>query len=71
MNIRYRVELSQAEGCELTALLSAGGTRSAGSRGRRYCWRPIKASATRPSPRQLGWARPAYTGPSAASWKQS
>jgi Winged helix-turn helix len=37
MNVRYRVELSQTERAELTALLS-GGTHVASSSGRRYYW---------------------------------
>ena len=37
MNVRYRVELSQAERGELTALLS-GGTLAARKLKRRYCW---------------------------------
>ncbi len=73
MNVRYRVELSQAERDELAALLS-GGKHSVRKlkRGRRFCWRPTLARATRRSLPACGWAARPYTGPSAvlcsATW---
>ena len=50
MNVRYRVELSQAERDELTALLGGGSARRPCARGRRFCWRPMEAAATRRLP---------------------
>ncbi len=47
MNVRYRVELSQAERDELTAMLGGASTPPASLSGRRFCWRPMEAAATR------------------------
>jgi hypothetical protein len=51
MNVRYRVEMSQAERCELTAMLSKG-KRAARKlkRAQISCWRPMPAVATRKLP---------------------
>ena len=56
MNVRYRVELSQAERDELTAMLAAASTPPASSSGRRFCWRPMGAAAMRRLPGRWGWA---------------
>ena len=40
MNIRYHVELSEAERCELTALVSGGKHPPARSNEPRFCSRP-------------------------------
>jgi hypothetical protein len=45
VNVRYRVELSQAERCELTAMLSKANEPSVNSSAPRYCWRPMPAAA--------------------------
>ena len=51
MNVRYRVELSQIERDELVVMLGGGkATRPASSSGRRFCWRPMGAAATRRLP---------------------
>lgn len=47
MNVRYRVELNQAERNELTAMLGGGKHAPASLSGRRFCWRPMEAAATR------------------------
>ena len=47
MNVRYRIELSQAERDELTAMLGGGKHAARSSKGRRFCWRPMEAAATR------------------------
>ena len=51
MNVRYRVELSQAErrGTDGDARAAAN-TPLASSSGRRFCWRPMGAAATRRLP---------------------
>jgi hypothetical protein len=41
MNVRYRVELSQAERDELSAMLSGGTHAARKSSGPRFCWRPM------------------------------
>jgi hypothetical protein len=70
MNVRYRVELSQAERGALTTMLS-GGKHAARKlkRAPRYCWRPMPAAATRKLPAPWQWAAPRCTGPSDALWK--
>ena len=45
MNVRYRVELSQTERDELTAML--GGGKHAARKLKRARWRPMEAAATR------------------------
>ena len=49
MNVRYRVDLDQTEREELTAMLAAASILHASSSGRRSCWPPMPASATRRS----------------------
>ena len=67
MNIRYRVELSQAERSKLTALLN-GGKHSARKLKRAQILLAADAgAATRRSRSASAWARLPYTGPSAAS----
>ena len=70
MNIRYLVELSEAERCELTALVGSGKHYARKiKRAQDSCSRPTAGSATKKLP--LLWlsaARP-FTGPSAASLK--
>lgn len=41
MNVRCRVELSQAERDELTAMLGGGKHAARKLKRRRFCWRPI------------------------------
>src|SRR3954453_11375759 len=64
MNIRYRVELSEAERSELGSLLRGGQHSEL-----RSCWRPTPGCRTRPLPRASVWAVPPSTGPSATSWR--
>ncbi len=69
MNVRYRVELSQAERCELTTMLS-GGKRAARKLKRAQILLAADAGcATRRSPAPSRSAAPPCTGPSGASWK--
>ena len=74
MNVRYRVELSQAERGELMGLLSGGNMRYAGSCGRRFYWQPMRAPATRRSRPVLGSAARRFIEPNAALysgiWRQ-
>ena len=69
MNVRYRVELSQAERCELTTMLSKG-KRAARKLKRAQI---LLAADAGPSDeeiaRTVAWAAPPCTGPSGASWK--
>ena len=48
MNVRYRVELSQAERDELSTMLSGG--KHAVRSEPRFCWRRMLAAATRRLP---------------------
>jgi hypothetical protein len=48
MNVRYRVEMSQAERDELTAMPGDG--KRAARKLKRVCWRPMEAAATRRLP---------------------
>ena len=69
MNIRYHVELSEAERRELTALVGSGKHYARKIKRAQICSPPTAGSATRILP--LLWlsaARP-FTGPSAASLK--
>ena len=69
MNVRYFVELSQAERCELTAMLSKG-KRAASKLKRAQIL--LAADAGRGDERlhaRWRWAAPPCTGPSGASWK--
>jgi len=69
MNVRYRIELSQAERCELTAMLSKG-KRAARKLKRAQIL--LAADAGRSDDeiaRTWRWAVPPCTGPSGASWK--
>ena len=50
MNVRYRVELSQAERDELTAMLGGGKHAARKLKRPRFCWRPMEAAATRRLP---------------------
>ncbi len=69
MNVRYRVELSQAERGELTTMLS-GGKHAARKlkRAQILLW-PMQAAATRKLPAPWRWEVPPCTGPSGALWK--
>ena len=67
MNIRYRIELSQAERSKLTALLNGGKPSARKLKRAQICWLPTRAPATRRSRSASAWAGLPYTGPSAAS----
>jgi hypothetical protein len=56
MNVRYWVELSQAERGELTAMLSRANELPASSSAPRYCWRPMPAAATKRLRVRWRWA---------------
>ena len=58
MNVRYRVELSQTERGELTAILTVARTRRAGASGRRFCWPLTRGPVTRRLPGALVWVGP-------------
>ena len=69
MNIRYHVELNQAERCELAALVGGGKHYARKIKRAQICSPPTAVSATTLLPRRsLSAARP-FTGPSAASLK--
>jgi hypothetical protein len=65
MNVRYRVELSQAERCELTAMLSKG-KRAARKLKRAQILLAADAGC---SDEEIARTVPPCTGPSGASWK--
>ena len=69
MNVRYRVELSQAERCELTAMLSKG--KRAARKLKRA--QTLLAADAGHSDEEIGvrwrWAVPPCTGLNGASWK--
>ena len=70
MNVRYRVELSQAERDELTAMLS-GGKHAARKLKRAQILLAADAGAgdEEIAAHVSGWAARPSTGPSGASWK--
>jgi hypothetical protein len=69
MNIRYRVELSEAERAQLTALLS-GGKHAARKLKRAQILLAADAGlATKRSPPASRLAGPRFTEPNDASWK--
>ena len=58
MNVRYRVELSQTERAELTAILS-GGTHAARRLKRaQFCWPLTRGPVTRRLPGASAWVGP-------------
>ena len=67
MNVRYRVELSQAERAELKALLS-GGAAAARKLNRAQIVLAADAPATRRSPAASEWAARRCTAPSGVSY---
>jgi hypothetical protein len=69
MNVRYRVELSQAEHLELTAMLSKG-KRAARKLKRAQILLAADAGCSDEEMRtRWRWAVPPCTGPSGGSWK--
>lgn len=68
MNIRYRVELNQAERCELTALLSAGKHPVRRLKRAQILLAADQGIGDEAIAKTVGV--PPYTGPNAASWKQ-
>jgi hypothetical protein len=68
MNVRYRVELSQAERCELTAMLSKG-KRAARKLKRAQILLAADAGCGDEEIARTRWAVPPCTGPSGVSWK--
>jgi hypothetical protein len=50
MNVRYRVELSQAERDELTAMLGGGKHAARKVKRAQICWPPMGVAATRRLP---------------------
>ena len=69
MNVRHRVELSQIERDELTAMLGGGMHDARKLKRAQILLRPIPVAATRRSSEPSGSAFPASAGRSAASWK--
>ena len=69
MNIRYHVELSEAERGELAALVGGGKHYARKIDKLKFCWPPTAGSATTILP--LLWLSAAgpFTGPSVASLK--
>ncbi len=69
MNVRYKIELRQAERCELTAMLSKGKRAARKLKRAQILLAATPAAAMRRLPAPWRWAAPRCTGPSAASWK--
>jgi len=69
MNVRYRVELSQAERDELTAMLGGGKHAARKLKRAQILLGPMGAAATRRLPGPSVSASPPSAGPSAVSWK--
>lgn len=69
MNVRYRVELSQAEHDELTAMLGGGKHAARKLKREQILLAAYGAAATRRLSEPSGSAFPPSAGPSAASWK--
>jgi hypothetical protein len=69
MNVRYRVELSQAERCELTAMLSKGKRAARKLKRAQILLAADAAAATRRLRARWRWAVPSCTGPSGVSLK--
>ena len=66
MNVRYRVELSQAERDELTTMLSTG---KCAARKLKRAQILLAADAGCGDPAPWRWAAPPCTEPSGTSWK--
>ena len=69
MNVRYRIELSQAERCELTAMLSKGKRAARKLKRAQILLAADAGRSDEEIARTVGVAVPPYTGPSGASWK--
>ena len=69
MNVRYRVELSQAERDELTAMLSKGKRAARKLKRAQILLAADAGRSDEELPVRWRWAVPPCTGPSGASWK--
>ena len=69
MNVRYRVELSQAERCELTAILSKGKRAVRKLKRAQILLAADAGRSDEEIARAVAVAVPPCTGPSGASWK--
>lgn len=69
MNVRYRVELSQAERCELTAMLSKGKRAARKLKRAQILLAADAGRGDEEIARTVAVRVPPYTGPSGALWK--
>ena len=69
MNVRYRVELSQVERCELTAMLSKGKCAARKLKRAQILLAADAGHSDEEIARTGRWAVPPCTGLNAASWK--
>jgi len=70
MNVRYRVELSQAERCELTAMLSKGKRAARKLKRAQILLAADAGRSDEEIAHTVGGGRfPPCTGPSGASWR--